>query len=436
MQPGDVAGSHMVKVDMHGAESVEGNVVGNRGTVSKSSPILSSVDELSEAGKPTEEDLIRFSMAPVKEVDLIRFSTAPGPSNPSEADLMRFSMAETPATAMRKPYSRKSKKSKEAQRGAPMSEEAALPQRLQLNYNTDLRIGEPLPSNNKEKRIYAGTLSKDQGFMPRRIAIKHVWRNASESDEQAASAFVREVTIMAALSTHENVTRIVGYCTVPRVIVTDLYEGDLDFILGNRRFELPDSRGLSILSDVAKALAATHELGFAHGRVRPRAVLLERVKNTARVSVRTSILNFGAQTAQPRTFWRARVGDFSASRPDASYESKARLAPRYAAPECIQGQAQVTTPGDVYSFGILAWQCLTRRTPWEGQEDGYIVWKVCEGERLSVKEIPVGESKVRKEMVQLIQRCVVEEPHSRPTMAQLVGELETLRHKDPSFRAT
>ncbi|KAI8592712.1 hypothetical protein BDZ88DRAFT_436331 [Geranomyces variabilis] len=361
LQPGDASGSHMVKVDMQNTGITNAGYAGKRGTVSTNAPMSCNVDELSEAGKPTEEDLIRFSMAPQKEVDLIRFSTAPGPST-----------AEPPAAAVAKPHSRKSKKAltRDAQGGPPIFEESALPQRLQLNYNTDLRIGEPLPSNNKEKRIYAGTLSKDQGFMPRRIAIKHVWRNAAESDEQAAAAFVREVTIMAALSTHENVTRIVGYCTVPRVIVTDLYEGDLDLILGNRRFELPDSRGLSILSDVAKALAATHELGFAHGRVRPRAVLLERVKNTARVSVRTSILNFGVQPAQPRTFWRARVGDFSASRPDASYESKARLAPR---------------------------------TPWEGQEDGYIVWKVCEGERLSVNEIPVGESRVRREMVHLIQ---------------------------------
>ncbi|KAI8906078.1 kinase-like domain-containing protein [Powellomyces hirtus] len=414
--------------------------------------VLTSVDELTEqGGQSTEEDLIRFSMAPggggesSREENLIRFSMAPtAAAGGSQGDLIRFSMAGSPSLGGRKPQAhiRRSKKpvltefavnvalARDAQRGAPMTDEAVLPHRLQLNYNTDLRIGEALPSNNKEKRIYAGTLAKDQGFMPRRIAIKHVWRNAAENDTQAAAGFVREVTIMAALSTHENVTRIVGYCTVPRVIVTDLYEGDLDFILGNRRFELPDSRGLSILSDVAKALAATHELGFAHGRLRPRAVLLERVKNTARVSVRTSILNFGAQPAQPRTFWRARVGDFSASRPDGANDSKARLAPRYAAPECIQSSVQVTSAGDVYSFGILAWQCLTRRIPWEGQEDGYIVWKVCEGERLSMAEIPVGDSPIRKTLVEIIARCCAEEPFARPTMQQLLTELEALRFRE------
>ncbi|TPX69754.1 hypothetical protein SpCBS45565_g02163 [Spizellomyces sp. 'palustris'] len=374
---------------------------------------------------PEDEDM--------KEADLIRFSSPPVQKDPKEGDLMRFSLPPIAGGSKDGGQVRSStekinilQNSSGPAQPTSIPEESALPQRLQLNYNTDLRIGEPLPSNSKEKRIYGGTLAKDQGFIPRRVAIKHVWRNAAESDEQASAAFVREVTIMAALATNENVARIVGYCTVPRIIVTDLYEGDLDFILGNRRFELPDARAVSILGDVAKALTATHEMGFAHGRVRPGAVLLERVKNPARVSVRNSILTFG-QSQQPRTFWRARLNDFSISRPDGESESKARIAPRYAAPECILTDKQITTAGDVYSFGVLIWQCLTRRIPWEGQEDGYIVWKICEGERFNLGEVVTGASIVRKELLEIVHRCLAPEPFVRPTMGQILATLEKLK---------
>ncbi|KAI8826939.1 kinase-like domain-containing protein [Fimicolochytrium jonesii] len=402
---------------------------------------LGTVEEGMETendGGLTEQDLIRFSGVPLaptkkgrnKENDLMRFSIPVMGAETNTASSSRNPLARLSGMILRS-HRVSHKPPPQLDQPPAASGETVLPQRLQLNYNTDLCIGEPLPSNNHEKRIYAGTLAKDQGFMPRRIAVKHVWRNAAESDSEAEAAFVREVTIMTALAKSENVVRIVGYCTVPRVIVSDLYEGDLEFILGNRRFEFPESRALGILMDVAKALIATHKLGFAHGRIRPRAVLLERVKNTSRVSVRASLLNFSGAPAQPRSFWRARLGDFSASRPDGARENKARLSPRYASPECIQSEQQVTVAGDVYSFGVLIWQCLTRKTPWEGQEDGYVVWKICEGERLQISSIPVENSAVRSQLVDMTVRCCAEEHFVRPTMAQVLDELTRLKDSIP-----
>lgn len=76
--------------------------------------------------------------------------------------------------------------------------------------------------------------------MPRHIAIKDVWRNAAKSNVQSTAAFVREVNNRTALATRDNTAKIVGYCTIPRVVVMDLIEGDLDFILRHRFYGLTE----------------------------------------------------------------------------------------------------------------------------------------------------------------------------------------------------
>jgi len=40
----------------------------------------------------------------------------------------------------------------------------------------------------------------------------------------------------------------------------------------------------------------------------------------------------------------------------------------YMAPECFAGEFGVTEKSDVYSLGVLLWECITGSRPWENYE--------------------------------------------------------------------
>ena len=79
---------------------------------------------------------------------------------------------------------------------------------------------------------------------------------------------------------------------------------------------------------------------------------------------------------------KAKIFDFGLYRTkqlDLSYSSRslfedvAWLAPEYLAPKRIEER---NNKGDVFAFGVVAWELLTRKTPWEGVSYMDVISKV------------------------------------------------------------
>jgi serine/threonine protein kinase len=86
-----------------------------------------------------------------------------------------------------------------------------------------------------------------------------------------------------------------------------------------------------------------------------------------------------------------RISDFGLSKTISSAVDHVPTRPIYgtigwAAPEYLSPDrhAEQNTMGDVYSFGVILWELLTRETPWEEFNENQVFIKVSKGETLDI----------------------------------------------------
>lgn len=74
---------------------------------------------------------------------------------------------------------------------------------------------------------------------------------------------------------------------------------------------------------------------------------------------------------------------------------------------------------DMYSFGVIMWEVLSRDVPW-GREahPRDIMTRVFKGDRL-----PIGEH-FPDDLAKVMQACWSDEPESRPEASEILGRLE------------
>ena len=91
------------------------------------------------------------------------------------------------------------------------------------------------------------------------------------------------------------------------------------------------------------------------------------------------------------------------------------------APEVLQSQ-EYTHSADVYSYGIVLWEILTRQPPFKGLKPVEIIFKVVQqNSRPDEKCIP-QDSPVQ--LVELMKRCWDTNPNMRPNFSTIVRLLK------------
>eukprot|EP01087_Luapelamoeba_hula_P022681 TRINITY_DN8193_c0_g1_i2.p1 TRINITY_DN8193_c0_g1~~TRINITY_DN8193_c0_g1_i2.p1 ORF type:complete len:180 (-),score=31.16 TRINITY_DN8193_c0_g1_i2:61-600(-) len=112
--------------------------------------------------------------------------------------------------------------------------------------------------------------------------------------------------------------------------------------------------------------------------------------------------------------WNAKVADFGFARIKQDNATMTRCgSPCWIAPEVITGQ-KYTEKADVYSFGIILWEILTRQQPYKGMNYMNVSLEVVRGTR------PKMPSNAPKRFAKLITRCWRGEPDKRPSMEKVV----------------
>ena len=172
---------------------------------------------------------------------------------------------------------------------------------------------------------------------------------------------------------------------------------------------LPISQVVSILRDVAKALACAHESGVAHRDIKPENVLL-----TGGSAV---VTDFGVAKA------------LSVSKTLARGETLTQVGtslgtPAYMAPEQVAADPGTDHRADIYAFGVMAYEMLAGRAPFHGRTPQKLL-------AAQMGERPEPIEKIRADappvLAQLVMRCLEKEPNDRPqSAADLVQVLETV----------
>jgi serine/threonine-protein kinase len=183
--------------------------------------------------------------------------------------------------------------------------------------------------------------------------------------------FMREARSAAALRS-PHVIQIFDYGVDEGVpyIVMELLEGEsLGSRLERERLLSPELTA-AIVTQIARAVARAHDAKIVHRDLKPDNVFL--VVNDEEVVAK--VLDFGIAKAGSEGFGQAS----SSTRTGALLGS-----PYYMSPEQAHGSKTVDHRSDLWAMGVIAFECLTGRRPFDGTALGELLLKI------SVEPIPV-----------------------------------------------
>ncbi len=189
----------------------------------------------------------------------------------------------------------------------------------------------------------------------RHVALK----TCSTEDGPLRRRFFREGRIAAGLQ-HPNVTTVhdLGVQDSVPYLVQEFLEGeDLDHLI-DRRESLPLATKLDYLVQVARGLEYAHGAGVLHRDVKPANV---RVHDSGGIR-RIKIMDFGIARLLTDDTRLTGTG-------------MAMGTVGYLAPEQLRGE-EVDTRADIFSFGVLAYELLSYRRPFVGENFSQISYQL------------------------------------------------------------
>jgi len=119
-----------------------------------------------------------------------------------------------------------------------------------------------------------------------------------------------------------------------------------------------------------------------------------------------------------------KVADFGLARIKEDNMTMTRCGtPCWTAPEVIKGE-KYSEKADVYSFGIIMWEVITRKQPFAGRNFMGVSLDVLEGRRPQIPgDCPEAVAK-------MVKKCWHNKPHKRPSMEELVAFFDGLLGSD------
>ena len=284
--------------------------------------------------------------------------------------------------------------------------------------------------------------------LDRRVAVKALRQDRRWSQEQALR-FLREARTLSRLD-HPNICRIHDLIVEDdeQYLILELVEGDTL----TRALEkgLDHETKLSIALDIASALAAAHQRQIVHRDLKPDNVMistggetrvldfgLSRSAEEAELSplgvsapARTSDLAHSLGDEDGATVTMVETG--AAERPPSDLPRSGQTVrtrhgavvgtPAFMSPEQARGEP-VTEATDLYSLGLVLQIMWSATSPYE---PGLKAEEVLARARGAKTQRPTA---VRSDIANLIEKLLTNEPLSRPSAAETVTILESIRDR-------
>ncbi|MBM7119013.1 serine/threonine-protein kinase [Archangium primigenium] len=270
------------------------------------------------------------------------------------------------------------------------------------------RIGEYLV----RRRIGSGGMGVvyegEHPVIGRKVAIKIIRQDTSE--EVRARDLASEARAVSAIR-HRGIIDIFGFGTLPGVgeyLIMEFLEGrPLDEILRDRA-PLPLIQSLWLICEVLAALSAAHAKGVIHRDLKPGNIFIVRESNGSEY---VKVLDFGLakQAATPN---------------GATPQTRASIilgTPEYMAPEQACGQP-VSPRTDLYAAGIILFEMLTGRLPFQGESPMHIAVQQVHAKPPPPSSVVEG---LPQELDALVLSLLAKEPANRPASGVEVADALT-----------
>ncbi len=243
-----------------------------------------------------------------------------------------------------------------------------------------------------------------------KVALKFLLPEALRSPE-AAARFLREAQAAVKIKS-EHVARVsdVGQLEsgAPYMVMEYLEGGDLSGWLEDRG-PMPAEQAVEFVLQACEAIAEAHALGIVHRDLKPANLFCVRRADT-RLSVK--VLDFGISKVT------------GGAKADASMTRTTSVmgSPMYMSPEQMQASRQVDSRTDIWSLGVILFELLSGRLPFEAEAVTELAIKIAtlppESLRSLRPEVPIG-------LEQVVLRCLEKDRERRfPDVGALATALE------------
>ncbi len=243
----------------------------------------------------------------------------------------------------------------------------------------------------------------------KRVALKVIHRELS-ANKEVVQRFFQEARAVNQIG-NEHIVEIHDFGMTPQgdhFYIMEYLEGVTLAAVMARDGVIAPMRSVHIIAQTAHALGAAHDAGILHRDLKPDNIMLtQRLGNRDFVKV----LDFGL----------AKVLDAN----DASAVKTAvgilLGTPQYMSPEACEGQRPVDHRNDIYALGIMMFQMMTGRLPFDGDSMGEVLVK-------QVSQLPPAprglNADIPPAVEQIILRCLAKQPYARfQTMQELCDAL-------------
>jgi len=217
--------------------------------------------------------------------------------------------------------------------------------------------------------------------LEQRVALKFMNAEHASEHPDSVARFIREARAAARIQS-EHVARVSDVGTLengsPYLVMEYLEGRDMEALIRSGE-HLPLSRLVTYVLEACEGLAEAHAAGIVHRDLKPANLFLARRTDG---SVRVKLLDFGI----------SKLSAMPGSGPEVGMTSTQALmgSPLYMSPEQLRSSKNVDRRADIWSMGVILYECLTQTSPFEAETLPEVCARIMAEPAPPLKGVPRG----------------------------------------------